>query len=158
VICVRIESRRRSRGLVLLAVLVFILVTTLAASTLVHSYQQTLRREKEEQLLFAGDQIRKAILSYYNAIPPGGARSLPASLDVLLDDQRFATPLHHLRRLYQDPLTGAADWELVKSGSGIVGVRSVSSQEPLKKTGFSAAYAQFENARAYSEWVFAAAP
>jgi type II secretory pathway pseudopilin PulG len=96
-------------GIVLLGVLVFILITTLAASSLVTSYQQASRREKEEQLLFAGDQIRKAILAYYNTVPPGGARSLPPSFDALLDDQRFPTPRHHLRRPYLDPMTGTAD-------------------------------------------------
>jgi type II secretory pathway pseudopilin PulG len=154
----RASDRHRSKGIVLLAVLVFVLITTLAASAMVTSYQNALRREKEEQLLFAGDQIRKAILSYYNVVPPGGARSLPASLDALADDQRFATPLHHLRRIYADPLTGAADWELVKSGSVIIGVRSTSLQEPLKKKGFAAAYASFEDARSYSEWAFAIHP
>ncbi len=155
---VRRIQRRHSSGIVLLAVLVFVLVTTLAASSLVVSYQQAARREKEEQLLFAGDQFRKAILSYYNTIPPGGARSLPPSLDALLDDQRFATPRHHLRRIYIDPITGTAEWEGVTSGNGIVGVHSRSPLEPLKKAGFPVAYVRFENAQAYSDWVFGISP
>lgn len=153
----RIE-RGSSQGLVLLAVLVFILITTLAASTLVASYQQTLRREKEEQLLFAGDQIRRAILAYYNTIPPGGSRGLPQSLEALIEDRRFPTARQHLRRIYSDPMTGTADWELVTAAGGIVGVHSRSLQAPLKKAGFPAPYLNFERAERYSDWIFAIDP
>jgi type II secretory pathway pseudopilin PulG len=150
--------RSRVGGVVLLAVLVFVLITTLAAGSLVTSYQQALRREKEEQLLFAGDQIRRAILSYYNTLPPDGRRSLPPSLDALLDDQRFPTPRQHLRRIYIDPMTGKVDWTLVTNGAGIVGVSSRAPQEPLKKNAFPAAYEPFQNALAYTDWVFAIKP
>jgi type II secretory pathway pseudopilin PulG len=154
----RSRRHRRSQGAVLLAVLVFILIGTLAAGSMVVSYQQALKRDKEEQLLFAGDQIRRAILAYYNVIPPGGARSLPSSLDALVEDRRFATPLHHLRRIYPDPMTGTADWDVVKSGDGIIGVRSASNAEPLKKKGFAGVYSKFEDTRAYSDWTFAITP
>jgi type II secretory pathway pseudopilin PulG len=154
----RRSPRSDSAGLVLLAVLVFILITALAASSLVTSYQQASRREKEEQLLFAGDQFRRAILAYYNTVPPGGTRRFPSSLEALLNDQRFPTPRQHLRRIYADPIVGTPDWELVTSGSGIVGVHSRSNQQPLKKTGFALPYGQFEGARTYADWVFAIKP
>jgi hypothetical protein len=41
------------------------------------------------------------------------------------------------------------------SGTGIVGVHSRSSLEPLKKTGFSVEYQAFNSATTYSDWVFA---
>jgi type II secretory pathway pseudopilin PulG len=158
VIAVMKRSPSNSSGLVLLAMLVFILVTTLAASSLVTSYQQAKRREKEEELLFVGDQFRRAILAYYNTVPPGGTRSLPPSLDALLVDQRFPTPRQHLRRIDPDPISGSADWEPVTAATGIVGVRSRSALQPLKMKGFAPGYEQFENARTYSDWTFAIRP
>jgi type II secretory pathway pseudopilin PulG len=148
------RSLRSECGFVLLTVLVFILVTTLAASALVVSYTTQLQREKEEQLLFVGAQFRRAIASYYNTIPPGAVRSLPPSLEALLNDQRFPTPIHHLRRIYVDPMTGQADWDLIQADGGILGVASRSTRSPLKKKGFSAGYEYLEDKDKYSDWVF----
>lgn len=132
----------------------FILVTTLAASSLVVVYQTQVQREKEQQLLFAGAQFRKAIASYYNTIPPGGARSLPQTLEALLNDDRFPKPIQHLRRIYVDPLTGRADWHLIRDNAGIVGVRSQSGQNTIKKRGFPKGLEHLADKELYSEWTF----
>lgn len=141
-----------------MATLLFLLISSLAASSLVVSHQHSVKRDREAQLLFVGDQYKKAITSYYNTVPPGGARALPRSLDNLLEDHRFATPKQHLRRLYVDPFTGTADWQLVTSGHGVIGVYSRFQGKPLKITGFSPGYEHFERAQSYSEWVFAVNP
>ena len=138
---------RPQQGLVLLAVLVFILVSTLAASS----------REKEQQLLFVGAQFRRAIASYYNTIPPGGARAYPQSLEALLNDHRFPKPIQHLRRLYVDPMTGQADWQLIREEGGVVGVKSQSTQRTIKKKGFPKGYEYLEDKETYSDWTFSAA-
>ncbi len=150
------DSRGGQRGAVLLMVLVFVLGMTLAAGTLVQSYQTETQREREEELLFVGDQYRRAIASYANTVAPGGARSLPQSLEDLLHDNRFPTPRRHLRRLYPDPMTGQADWVLVRSGTGIIGVHSRSERQPLKQSGFPQRYQFFERQPRYAGWVFAA--
>jgi type II secretory pathway pseudopilin PulG len=148
---------RQQRGAVLLTVLLFVLITTLGASSLVQVYQTQTRREKEQQLLFVGDQYRRAIAAYYNIIPPGGARAMPKTLADLLDDQRFATPVHHLRRAYPDPMTGNADWTLVTDRGGISGVRSQSTQAPIKTSGFPDRYKNFEGQATYAGWAFVVA-
>ena len=150
----RLAQHRHQQGLVLLTVLVFILVSTLASSSLVVVYKTQMQREKEDQLLFAGFQFRRAIGSYYNTVPPGGARALPQSLEVLLNDHRFPTPIQHLRRIYADPFTGQADWHLIRESGGIVGVRSQSSQPVLKKRGFGQGNAHLEDKELYSDWTF----
>jgi type II secretory pathway pseudopilin PulG len=146
--------RRRQAGALLLAMLLFILVSSLAASSLFVSQGTQARREKEEQLLFVGDQFRKALVSYYNTVPPGGGRSLPRSLDDLLADHRFPTPVQHLRRLYLDPMTGKADWRLVVENGQVLGVASASTLAPIKTSGFARPYEGFGGARTYSDWVF----
>lgn len=141
-------------GVVLLTILLFVLMTTMAVGSMVQMYQTQTQREKEEQLLFVGDQYRRAIASYYNSIPPGSARALPSSLDVLLNDHRFPTPVQHLRRMYEDPMTGTKDWGLVSQGGGIAGVYSPSDKSPFKTSGFAPMYKSFEGRTAYADWKF----
>lgn len=148
--------RRGQRGAVLLIALIFILVMTMGATTLVEVQQTAARREREQELLFVGDQYRRAISSYYAAVPPGGTRALPRSIEDLLSDNRFATPLHHLRRAYPDPMTGQLDWILILGPGGFVGVRSRVAEEAIKKTGFPRVYSQFEGSHTYAEWTFSA--
>jgi type II secretory pathway pseudopilin PulG len=145
---------RGEQGLVLLAILLFILVATLASSSLVVVYKTQMQREKEEQLLFAGKQFRKALASYYNTIPPGGARALPQSLEALVTDERFSKPMQHLRRIYADPMTGQPDWYLIRDDRGIIGIRSQSIQRPVKTAGFGKGYEYLENKEKYSDWTF----
>ena len=144
--------------MVLLIVLVFILISTFGATSIVEMHQTQTQREKEEQLLFVGAQYRRAINSYYNTRPPRGDRSAPLTLNDLLDDNRYPTAAHHLRRLYVDPMTGRADWVLVMGAGGIVGVHSASKLPTIKKQGFSGANKSLENKASYDEWVFTITP
>ena len=49
--------------------------------------------------------------------------------------------LRHLRRLYRDPLTGSADWGVVKGpDGGVIGVYSQAPGKPLKQDGFPPAW------------------
>ena len=134
--------------------LLFVLMTTMAAGSMVQMYQTQTQREKEEQLLFVGDQYRRAISSYYNTMPPGSARSLPPSLEALLSDHRFTTPVQHLRKSYEDPMTGGNDWGVVTQSGGIAGVYSQSEKPSFKTTGFLPMYKSFEGKTAYTDWKF----
>lgn len=145
---------RKQSGVVLLIVLLFVLVTTMAAGSMVQMVQTQSQREKEEQLLFVGDQYRRAIASYYNTLPAGSVRTLPANLEVLLNDQRFPTPVQHLRKSYEDPMTGTTEWGLVMERGGIAGVYSQSDKQPFKTTGFAPVYKSFEGKAIYSDWKF----
>jgi hypothetical protein len=83
------------------------------------------------------------------------AASNPHSLEDLLKDPGFPGVRRYLRKIYRDPITGRAEWGLVKpDGNSIVGVYSLSDAEPLKQSGFSLADQGFEAKKKYSEWVF----
>ncbi len=113
--------------------------------------------EKEAELLFRGDQIRRAIGRYYEASP--GAKSYPPELQSLIKDPRFPAARRHLRRIYDDPFTGKPDWELIKApGGGIMGVRSASALEPRKKRNFPLVYSEFEDRTSYGDWLFVYTP
>lgn len=121
-------------------------------------WSEVTRREREQQLLWVGEQYRRAIESYLRS-SPGAARRYPQSLEDLLKDPRQLATKRHLRRLYRDPITGSPDWGLVRDrDGGIMGVYSKSQAEPLKSGNFSVADAGFAGARRHSEWRFVAAP
>ncbi len=118
---------------------------------------QDLRREKEVELLYGGDQIRRSIESYH-ALNNGGQQPWPTSLEALLRDPNQPGLVRHLRRIYVDPMQPGADWELIMGqGRGIIGVRSASREKPVKRGGFAMQYRNFENARTYRDWRFVAA-
>jgi len=144
---------RRPHGVVLLAFLLALALAGIGAAFDVWSV--TRQREREQQLLFVGHQYRNAIRAYYFGGPAGAGRSLPTSLDELLDDDRFPVPVHHLRRLYPDPITGSTDWGLLMVGDRIMGVYSKSEAQPIKQKGFALVDASFEEKTSYNDWVFA---
>lgn len=112
------------------------------------------RRDKEKELMFAGEQFRRAIGSYYES-SPGMPKRYPDSLEKLLADKRFPVVMRHLRKIYFDPMTGKNEWGLIqKPGIGIVGVHSLSVQVPLKRANFIERYADFSDAKSYRDWKF----
>src|SRR4029453_15475171 len=58
------------------------------------------RRDKEAELLFAGDQFARAIALYRAAVP--ASQQYPQQLEELLADKRFPNVRRHLRRVYRD--------------------------------------------------------
>ena len=149
---------RQPRGIVLVALLLGMAFMGVLALLGADVWATTLRHERETELLFAGDQVRAAIRRYYYATPAGQRRTLPPSLDELLEDHRFPTPVHHLRRLYPDPITGSANWGLVRVGDRIAGVYSPSEDKPMKRTGFDPSEALFEGRESYKDWAFVFIP
>jgi len=128
-------------------------VALAALGTMWHTASQ---REKERDLLFVGDQYRRAIESFWTVpLPVGTVRRLPKNFAELLEDKRFPNTVRHLRRLYRDPMTGGAEWGLQKGpDGGIAGVFSLSDGQPFKRANLPSAYASFEVAESYRDWVF----
>lgn len=147
-----VPARMRGFGYIGLLILVAMMSAALAgAGEVWHTAQQ---REKEQELLFAGGQFRRAIAQYY-ANTPGKARRYPLHLEELLKDPRHPGIRRYLRKIYLDPMTGKAEWGLVTGPGGeIYGVYSRSQDAPLKRAGFRLAEKDFEGRTKYSEWVF----
>ena len=116
-------------------------------------WQLESRREKEKELLFIGEQYRRAIGSYYDK-SPGNEKQYPEKLDELIEDKRFPTPLRHLRRLYRDPMSTDGEWELIRLQGRSIGVASRSQQNPVKLAGFGVDQQDFEGATRYADWRF----
>jgi len=73
-------------------------------------WQAKSQREKEAELLYIGEEFRKAIMSYYNT----GPKQYPESLEDLLEDKRTPAIKRHLRKIYTDPITNTAEWAIVE--------------------------------------------
>lgn len=150
--------RRRARGFTYLGAL--FLVALLAGGLALggEAWQTTVEREKETELLFAGNQYRRAIGQYYEATP-GDPKRYPRTLQDLLQDPRQPGARRYLRKLYPDPVTGAKEWGLVKApDDGILGVYSLSEAPPRKVAGFRLRDAGFERAKTYADWKFLYTP
>lgn len=144
----------RQAGFSYLLVLLLIVLMGIglgAAGTLWRTESQRL---KESELLFIGEQYRKAIRSYYTA--PAPAKQYPKNLEDLLLDSRQTQLTRHLRKLYPDPVTGKKEWGLIMDAESqqISGVYSLAQGKPLKQRGFDSRQKDFENAEGYSDWRF----
>ena len=149
---------RRPRGFTYIGLLIAIAIMGIGLAALGPVAHTLQLRDKERELLFVGDQFRRAITSYYDR-SPGPVKLFPRKLDDLLQDTRYPDVQRHLRKIYVDPITGTKEWGLVEiPGLGVSGVYSLSNDAPLKTSGFPAAYRQFENRTRYSDWKFVYGP
>ena len=148
-----LNPHQRQAGITFLGLLFAVAIAGIALAGTGVLWQLESRREKEKELLFIGEEYRRAIERYYEKTP-GAAKQYPEKLEDLLQDKRFPEPVHHLRRLYRDPMTQKVDWELIKQQGRITGVASQSRDEPIKITGFAAGQEDFEGAESYAKWRF----
>jgi len=146
----------RQRGFTLLGLLFLVAGLGVAMAALGTVWHTAAQREKERDLLFVGDQYRRAVESFWNVpLPAGSPRRLPKRFAELLLDPRFPQTVRHLRRLYRDPMSGSAEWGLLRGpDGGIAGVVSLSDGKPFKRANFPSAYASFDEAQSYRDWVF----
>ena len=143
-----------NQGFTYIGFLVFLAVAGAGLAAYAEVASHAIQREKEAELLFRGNAYQAALASYYKV-----GQIWPQSLEQLLEDKRFPMPVRHLRKLYRDPMTGEADWELIEApGGGVMGVRSRSEEAPIKTANFSSLNAAFEKALAYSDWKFVHSP
>jgi type II secretory pathway pseudopilin PulG len=165
-----IYVHRNVRGFAYIALLVAIIIIGISLGAAGKYWSNVMLRDKEEELLYRGDQYRRAIERYVSAIP--GSQAYPQRIDDLLTDNRTATGKRHLRQKYKDPISGEDFVEIRNTlDKSIIGVRSPSEKEPLKKAGFPDIYNStqvvarpgypdgynvFTGKTKYSEWLFVA--
>lgn len=145
-------------GFTYIALLIIVAVMGVALALTGEVWHMAAKREKEQELLFVGNQFRHAIAQYARHAQIGSVR-FPMKLEDLLQDPRTPNTQRYLRKIYNDPITGSSTWGLLKGPSGeIFGVYSLSDDEPIKKQNFSVADASFEDKKKYSDWVFMSLP
>ena len=148
------QIQRTSAGFAYLWVLLLVAFMGVGLTVGVEIYTTAVRRDKERELLAIGRQFRGAIGGYYETQLVGGRREYPAELSALLRDNRSPDVKRHLRKVFVDPMTGNAEWGLLRVGGRIAGVHSLSDQTPIKQDNFEAEDAAFRGTAKYSDWVF----
>lgn len=97
------SSRRASElGYAMAALLVALGAMAVFASMAMPVWRTVLQREKEEELIFRGQQYVRSIRLFQRKF----ANAYPPNLDLLID-QRF------LRKKYKDPVSGDADFAIL---------------------------------------------
>jgi type II secretory pathway pseudopilin PulG len=154
----------RDAGFTYVGLLIAVAILGLGLSVVGTVWHTQAQREREQELLSVGREFRAAIAAYYRS----GGHQFPQDINDLLEDKRGPEPRHYLRRLYADPITGNANWTLLRGDSlgisafagitGIIGIASSSQAEPLKKKGFPVEEVTFEDAACYCDWKFVYVP
>jgi type II secretory pathway pseudopilin PulG len=147
-----------TNGFTLLTALIMVIIMGISLGAAGLSWRIAMQREREEELLFRGSQIRAAITRWY--APRAGEHVATPLRDLkdLLKDPRTPQTVRHLRRLYTDPMTNK-EWALINDPTkGIQGVASTSQETPLKSSGFPEELKDFTGKTRYSEWRFVYAP
>ena len=142
---------KHQQGFTYLTVLFMVALLSIGLALIGEMWHTSTKRAKEAELLFIGNQYRKAIERYYLS---GPQRQYPRSLEHLIKDPRMPNTQRYLRKLYPDPMTGR-EFALVKApDGGILGVQSVSEEGPFKTANFKLRDRSFDGAQRYSEWKF----
>lgn len=111
-------------GVAYIAVLFLVAAISISMAVVTRDVDMQLKREKEQDWFYVGNQYKQAIASYYHQ-SPDGLKVLPKTIEDLLLDKRFIRPVRHLRKAYRDPLTNQT-WELIRStDDSLIGVRSL---------------------------------
>lgn len=153
------SGTRRSRpgsapGFTYLGVLFFVALMGVGLAAAGSAWHSITLREREADLMFVGAQYRRAIELYVRS---GG--TYPRTLEDLVKDPRRPDTQRYLRKTFADPITGKAEWGLVKApDGGIMGVHSLSDAEPFKRGFLRPPQADPDVREKYSDWLFVYAP
>jgi type II secretory pathway pseudopilin PulG len=153
----RARALRPRAGFTYLTVMFIIAILLGGLAIVGETWETSARREKEAELLFIGNQYRRAIGLYYLSTP-GVVKAYPRQIEDLLKDPRQPGTVRHLRKLFPDPMTGKPFVVIKGADGGVQGVASASDNAPLKVAGFRVRDAIFEGAQKYSDWKFIHTP
>lgn len=147
-------SHSAQQGFAYVWALMLVLIMGIYLAQVGDAWQNRIQRNKEEELLRVGNEIRLAIKQYSEQGTAGNAQ-YPKNIKDLVQDPRVPFPRHYLRKAYKDPMTGD-DWSYIGGpGGGFMGVQSKSTAKPLKTDNFDTEYTSFKEAKSYQDWRFA---
>ncbi len=126
-------TRRRNgdAGYAMAVLLVGLAIMSVLLTVAMPVWHQTAQREKEEELIFRGNQYARAVGLFQRKYAGG----YPPSIDALVQ-QKF------LRKKYKDPMVPDGEFQIIPSGAaqaGQVGVTNPATTPPLGQTSFQGA-------------------
>lgn len=165
---------RSKGGFTYIGALVMVMIVGIMATRAAVVWSTSLKREREEELISRGTQIRDALRKWYKVkvvngqlrsseptapgTQPGAPKAIaaPPKLDALLLDPNAQQKARYLRHYcLVDPITGK-EWDEIRVEGKLVGVKSKSEAEPIKQGNFPFDLhpQDFEKKQKYSEWEF----
>ena len=129
-------SCRNQQGFTYLMVMFFVVIVGISLMVIGQQWSVTVKRDKEAELFFRGTRIKEAIERYaadFQVQKSTRPNQYPLNLKDLTQK-----PKRYLQTVYKDPITGE-DFELIKTGTQIRGVRSKSQDTPFDKINFKGA-------------------
>jgi type II secretory pathway pseudopilin PulG len=136
------------RGVTYLMVMAAVVLMGVAMTVVGQQWAVVVKRDREAELQFRGTRIKTAIEAYaadYEVMKTRRANRYPLNLEQLTQKN----PKRYLPVVYKDPITGQ-DFDLIKVGAEIQGIKSRSQERPLNQV-------QFKNAVSYNTVIFQAA-
>jgi len=136
------------KGVTYLVVMCAIALMGVAMTAVGKQWSVEMKRDREAELAFRGNRIKAALEAYaadYEVMKATRPNRYPVNLQQLTQK-----PKRYLPRVYKDPITGQ-DFELIKVGAEIRGVRSRSKGVPLDQV-------RFKKAATYHDVLFQAMP
>jgi type II secretory pathway pseudopilin PulG len=94
--------KARQSGYTLLILLFAVSIVSIGLIVAIPVWQTQIQREKEEELIFRGNQYVEAV-RLYQLKKPG---AFPSTLEELVEEKC-------LRRLYKDPMTSHGEWNII---------------------------------------------
>jgi type II secretory pathway pseudopilin PulG len=119
------KTRPQEEGFALIVLIVMIFVILLFLGIAAPLVARDLQREKELESVHRANQYVRAIQLYYRRF-----NHYPTSVDQL----EKTNNIRFLRRKYEDPLTGKADWRIIHAGENKTTVKGLFGQ-PLAGIG-----------------------
>ncbi|WP_246014559.1 type II secretion system protein [Geomonas oryzae] len=165
---------RSKGGFTYIGALVMVMIVGVMATRAAAVWSTSAKREREAELLSRGTQVRDALRKWYkvkvvdgklvsSVTPAAGAQPAaptavtgPTDLKALLRDPNSVSKERYLRPYCLiDPITGK-EWDVIRVEGKIVGVKSTSSQDPVKQGNFPFDLhpQDFEKKQKYSQWEF----
>ena len=121
-------------GVTYLFVMILVVVMSISLMRVTQQWSVIMKRDREAELLFRGTRIKESIeRSVADYAVPQATR--PNRWPRSLEELTKKTPKRYLQAVYTDPITGE-DFDLIKVGEELHGVRSTSTDVPYDQVHF----------------------
>ena len=124
-------------GFTYLVVKFFVVLIGITLMAVGQEWSVIMKRDREAELIFRGTRIKEAIERFVadHEVLKG---TRPNQYPLKLEELTKKAPRRYLPVVYKDPITGQ-DFELIKVGKDIRGVRSTSLETPMDQMTFKGA-------------------
>lgn len=121
-------------GVTYLFMMILVIVMSISLLEVTQQWSVIMKRDREAELLFRGTRIKNAIERYVADYEVQKA-TRPNRWPRTLEELTRKTPKRYLQAVYTDPITGE-DFDLIKTGDELHGVRSTSTDIPYNQVDF----------------------